>query len=112
MVASGKRYKMLRKMKIRLIVPLLAMLLLLPAGPAAAGDHRYDFPSDDRRELRRQMRENWRQDAYDRRQQRDDPGQRWQEWPREERQRLRDEMRQQHERQDRDWRHERRHRRD
>ena len=112
MVASGKRYKMLRKMKIRLIVPLLAMLLLLPAGPAAAGDHRYDFPSDDRRELRRQMRENWRQDAYDRRQQRDDPGQRWQEWPREERQRLRDEMRQQHERQDWDWRYERKHRRD
>ncbi len=101
---------MLRKMKARSILALTLMSLMLTTGAAMAGDWRGDLPPDDRRELRRQMREHWQQESGERRQVlHEDRPSHWRDLPREERQRLRDEMRQQN---DRDWRHDRKRRRD
>lgn len=100
---------MLRKMKARPVLALTAMLFVLTTGSVSAGDWRGDLPPDDRRELRRQMREHWQQESGERRPVlHDDRPSHWRELPREERQRLRDEMRQQN---DRDWRYDRKRRR-
>lgn len=96
-------------MSSRLTRLLLILLLALPAGQVVAGNRHGDLPPDDRRELRRQMREHWLQENVDRRYQaNDNQPVRWRELPPEERQRLRDEMRRQHDSYERDDRSERR----
>lgn len=65
------------------------LLLLLVSGAYAQGYWR-DVPPEDRREMRQQMREYWRQEREIRR---DDGTPRWREMPVEDRQRLRDEIR-------------------
>lgn len=68
----------------------LPFLLLLLAGGAYAQGYWRDVPPEDRREMRQQMRDHWRQEREFRR---DDGAPRWRDMPAEDRQRLRDEMR-------------------
>jgi hypothetical protein len=79
---------------------LLLALLAVPAAAAPDGSERWAGPRlaqlapDDRRQLRQEMREQWRQPPPgDRRGMREAHRQQWQEMPREDRQRLREEMR-------------------
>lgn len=75
-------------MKPRVVLPLLLVVLLGSSAGALARDGRRDFAPEDRRELREQMREHWRQERGPR-----DDGRRWRGMEPEERQRLRDDMR-------------------
>ena len=79
---------------------LLLALLAMPAAAAPDGGERWAGPwiaqlaPDDRRQLRQEMREQWRQPPPDdRRGVRETHRQQWQEMPREDRQRLHEEMR-------------------
>ncbi len=80
-------------MKPRLLPSLVLLLSLLgSAGGAWAQAYWRDLPPEDRREMRQQMREHWRQDRNIRQ---EDGGRRWQDVPPEDRRRLREDMRQQ-----------------
>jgi len=70
----------------------LLLSLLGSAGGAWAQAYWRDLPPEDRREMRQQMREHWRQDRNIRQ---EDGGRRWQDVPPEDRRRLREDMRQQ-----------------
>ena len=69
------------------------LLLVLSAFSAGAGAVHAQIPPDQRRQMRQEMREQWRQTPQeDRQRMRDEPRERWQ-MPQEDRQRMRDEMR-------------------
>jgi len=77
----------------RFVPSLLLLLSLLgSAGSAWAQAYWRDLPPEDRREMRQQMREHWRQDRNIRP---EDGGRRWQDVPPEDRRRLREDMREQ-----------------
>jgi hypothetical protein len=97
--AVSKRIKY-ASMKSRLLVPLLSILLLLPAAGALAQDRRHDLPPEERREIRKQMREHWQQQNLAPRPDNDARPAHWRDLPPDERRRLRDEMREQNERDD------------
>jgi hypothetical protein len=70
------------------------LLLVLTAFSAAAGAVHAQMPPDQRRQMRQEMREQWRQSPQeDRQRMRDEHRERWQQMPQEDRQRMRDEMR-------------------
>jgi len=72
---------------------MVRLLLVLTAWLAAAGAVHAQMPPDQRRQMRQEMREQWRQTPQeDRQRMRDEPRERWQ-MPQEDRQRMRDEMR-------------------
>lgn len=79
-------------MKPRFVPSLLLLCLLGSAGGAWAQAYWRDLPPEDRREMRQQMREHWRQDRNIRQ---EDSGRRWQDVPSEDRRRLREDMREQ-----------------
>ncbi len=69
------------------------LLLVLTAFSAAAGVVHAQMPPDQRRQMRQEMREQWRQAPQeDRQRMRDERRGQWQ-MPQEDRQRMRDEMR-------------------
>lgn len=80
----------------------VAMTLLAPLKSVQAGERWRDLQPEDRQEMRRQMREHWREQSardYPQREAREPrPG--WRDVPPEERRRLREEMREMHERRD------------
>lgn len=76
-------------MKSRVLVPLLVVVLLGVAPGSHARDGWRELGPDERREMRREMREHWHQE----RRQRDEGDRRWRSMEPDERQRLRDEMR-------------------
>ena len=70
------------------------LLLLLTALWAAAGAVHAQLPPDQRRQMRQEMREQWREMPQEERQRmREQRHERWQQMPQEDRQRLREEMR-------------------
>ena len=69
------------------------LLLVLTAFTVVGGVVHAQMPPDERRQMRQEMREQWRQmPQEDRQRMRDDHRERWQ-MPQEDRQRMRDEMR-------------------
>ena len=88
---SRREKGMLVKMFVRRKVAYL--LLVLTAFSAAAGVVHAQMPPDQRRQMRQEMRDQWRQAPQDDRQRmRDERRGQWQ-MPQEDRQRMRDEMR-------------------
>ncbi len=73
----------------------LVFLLLLSVSTAFAGDHGQDLPPEERRELRKQMREHWLREYRGQRPEGAEKPVHWRDLPPEERRRLRDEMREQ-----------------
>ena len=73
---------------------LARLLLVLTAFSAAAGAVHAQLPPDQRRQMRQEMREQWRQAPQeDRQRMREEHRERVQQMPQEDRQRMRDEMR-------------------
>lgn len=88
---SRREKGMLVKMFVRRKV--VHLLLVLTAFSAAAGVVHAQMPPDQRRQMRQEMRDQWRQAPQDDRQRmRDERRGQWQ-MPQEDRQRMRDEMR-------------------
>ncbi|PKO88378.1 MAG: hypothetical protein CVU18_07615 [Betaproteobacteria bacterium HGW-Betaproteobacteria-12] len=75
-------------MKSRLVLPLLLAVLLGASSAALARDGRRDLAPEDRREIRQQMRDHWRQEQGFR-----DDDRRGRSMEPDERRRLRDDMR-------------------
>ena len=70
------------------------LLLVLSAFWAGAGAVHAQIPPDQRRQMRQEMREQWRQMPQDDRQRfREDRREQWRPMPHDDRQRIRDEMR-------------------
>ncbi len=70
------------------------LLLVLSAFSAVAGAVHAQMPPDQRRQMRQEMREQWRQSPQDDRQRfREDRREQWRQMPQDDRQRMRDEMR-------------------
>jgi hypothetical protein len=72
---------------------MMRLLLALTAFTVVSGVAHAQMPPEERRQMRQEMREQWRQmPQEDRQRMRDDHRERWQ-MPQEDRQRMRDEMR-------------------
>ena len=70
------------------------LLLVLSAFSAVSGAVHAQMPPDQRRQMRQEMREQWRQMPQDDRQRfREDRRGQWRQMPQDDRQRMRDEMR-------------------
>ena len=73
---------------------MVCLLLVLSAFSAVAGVAHAQIPPDQRRQMRQEMREQWRQMPQDDRQRfREDRREQWRQMPQDDRQRMRDEMR-------------------
>jgi hypothetical protein len=73
----------------------LIILLTLSAGHTLADEQRRDLPPEERRELRKQMREHWEREYRGQHPRSGEKPVHWRDQPPEERRRLREEMREQ-----------------
>ncbi len=73
----------------------LIILLALSVGDTLAGEQWRELPPEERRELRKQMREHWQREYRGQRPDGAEKPVHWRDLPPEERRRLRDEMREQ-----------------
>lgn len=77
---------------------LMILLLALGMGSALSGEHWRDLPPEERREIRKQMREHWLREYHGQHPEKGEKPVHWKDLPVEERRRLRDEMREQYRR--------------